>query len=77
MKYLMIIYFFIFQKDNEGQNHNTDISVNANNNKYTMKSEVKIDPVSPSMHLIFTCPAGKTEILSKYNKLGEREFKGI
>lgn len=73
----MLITYFELQKETEGQIHNTDVSATVNNNKYTIKSEIKIDPVSPKIHLIFTCPAGKTEILSKFTKLGENEIKGI
>ena len=42
-----------------------------------MKSEIQVNSASPSAHLIFMGPNGKTEILAKLTKLGEREFKGI
>lgn len=54
----------------------TEAAVTADDVKYTAKSEIQENNVSPKIHIIFTCPSGKTELLSKFEKLGDHEYTG-
>lgn len=48
----------------------------ADGNKYTLNSEVQHQPTNNLFHLTAGCPSGKTEVLSKFQKLGDKEYKG-
>lgn len=48
----------------------------TNDKKYTAKSEIRDGNVSPMIHIVLTSPNGKTELLSKFEQLGEHEYTG-
>jgi len=52
------------------------VTVIADDKKYTSKSEIRDGNVSPIIHIVLTCPKGKTELLSKFEQLGEHEYTG-
>nr|XP_034187967.1 apolipophorins [Osmia lignaria] len=53
-----------------------DSVLTADGNKYTLNSEVQHQPTNNVFHLTAGCPSGKTEVLSKFQKLGDKEYKG-
>ncbi|XP_023246016.1 apolipophorins [Copidosoma floridanum] len=53
----------------------TEITVTVDGVKYTQTTEIELED-APGIHLVFTCPAGKTELLSKFKKLGDNEYSG-
>jgi len=72
-----LIFFYLFLKrQKDGQGRKTDAALTLDNTKYTLKSEIQSGNISPMIHIISTCPAGKTELLSKFNKIGDREYTG-
>ncbi|XP_018393503.1 PREDICTED: apolipophorins [Cyphomyrmex costatus] len=64
------------EREKDGQVRKTDAALTLDNTKYTLKSEIQSGNISPMIHIISTCPAGKTELLSKFNKLGDHEYTG-
>lgn len=64
------------EREKDGHVRKTDVAVIADGTKYTAKSEIRDGNVSPIIHIVFTCPNGKTELLSKFEKLGDREYTG-
>ncbi|XP_019888404.1 apolipophorins [Ooceraea biroi] len=60
----------------EGHARKTDMAITADDKKYTAKSEIRDGNVSPMIHIILTCPKGKTELLSKFEQLGDHEYTG-
>ncbi|XP_018353837.1 PREDICTED: apolipophorins [Trachymyrmex septentrionalis] len=64
------------ERQKDGQGRKTDAALTLDNTKYTLKSEIQSGNISPMIHIISTCPAGKTELLSKFNKIGDREYTG-
>ncbi|XP_001604024.1 apolipophorins [Nasonia vitripennis] len=67
-----------FQVDHKSENEKsrkTDVVVTIDGVKYTQTSEIDLDE-TPGIHLVFTCPAGKTELLAKFKKLGDNEYSG-
>ncbi|XP_017790563.1 PREDICTED: apolipophorins [Habropoda laboriosa] len=53
-----------------------DSDVTADGVKYSLNSEVQYLTNSGLFHVTSTCPNGKTELLSKIEKLGDNEYKG-
>ena len=43
--------------------------------KYTLAADITLQD-APGIHLTMTCPAGTTELLTKFKKLGEKEYSG-
>lgn len=66
-----------FQREKDGHLRKTDVVGSIDGAKYTMNSEIQVDPTEPIIHVSTTCPSGKTELLFKYKKLGDREYTGI
>nr|XP_012225513.1 PREDICTED: apolipophorins [Linepithema humile] len=64
------------ERGKDGRVRKTNAAISADDAKYTVQSEIRTSDVSPLIHIIITCPKGKTEILSKFEKLGDREYKG-
>ncbi|XP_032678528.1 apolipophorins [Odontomachus brunneus] len=64
------------ERSKDGRTRMTDVAVTADNVKYTTKSEIQESSTSPKIHIIFTCPSGKTELLYKIEKLGDHEYTG-
>ncbi|XP_011166991.1 apolipophorins [Solenopsis invicta] len=65
------------EREKDGHVRKTDAALTFDGQaKYTLNSEIRESETSPMMHIIFICPAGKTELLSKYNKLGDHEYTG-
>ncbi|KAL6440757.1 hypothetical protein ACFW04_003301 [Cataglyphis niger] len=64
------------EREKDGHVRKTDVAVTADNIKYTAKSEIQDGNVSPIIHIVLTSPKGKTELLSKFEKLGDREYTG-
>ncbi|XP_076643954.1 retinoid- and fatty-acid binding glycoprotein apolipophorin [Halictus rubicundus] len=54
----------------------TDIVVNADGAKYTLNSEIQSKVGLNLFSVVTSCPQGKSELLSKYQKLGPNEYKG-
>ncbi|XP_076762006.1 retinoid- and fatty-acid binding glycoprotein apolipophorin [Xylocopa sonorina] len=52
-----------------------DSDVTADGKKYTLNGEMQVQESNSLIHLTATCPKGKTELLSKMQKLGEKEYK--
>lgn len=70
-----IIDFQVDHKSENGKSRKTDVVVTVDGVKYTQTSEIDLDE-TPGIHLVFTCPTGKTELLTKFKKLGENEYSG-
>ncbi|XP_072754262.1 apolipophorins [Anoplolepis gracilipes] len=64
------------EREKDGQLRKTDVAVTADDKKYTAKSEIQDGNVSPIIHIVLTCPETRLELLSKFEKLGDREYKG-
>ncbi|XP_011144506.2 apolipophorins [Harpegnathos saltator] len=64
------------ERSKDGSFRKTDAAITADNTKYTAKSEIQDGNISPMIHIILTCPNGKTELLSKFEKLSEHEYTG-
>ncbi|XP_014488121.1 PREDICTED: apolipophorins [Dinoponera quadriceps] len=64
------------ESSQDGLTTKTEGAVTADNDKYTTKCEIQRSNISPKIHIIFTSPNGKTELLSKYEKLGDHEYTG-
>ncbi|XP_029170500.1 apolipophorins [Nylanderia fulva] len=64
------------EREKDAHVRKTDVTVTADGTKYTAKSEIRDGNVSPIIHIVLTCPKGKTELLSKFEKLGDREYTG-
>jgi hypothetical protein len=64
------------QREKDGHARKTDAALTMDNTKYTLNSEIQGGNISPMMHIILTYPSGKTELLSKFNKLGDHEYTG-
>lgn len=64
------------KREKDGHVRKTDVAVTADNIKYTAKSEIQDGNVSPIIHIVLTYPKGKTELLSKFEKLDDREYTG-
>ncbi|CAL7938756.1 unnamed protein product [Xylocopa violacea] len=52
-----------------------DSELTADGKKYTLNGEMQVQESSSLMHLTATCPTGKTELLSRLQKLGDKEYK--
>jgi len=74
--YHSYLIFFSLKREKDGQLRKTDAALTLDNTKYTLKSEIQSGNISPMIHIISTSPAGKTELLSKFNKIGEHEYTG-
>lgn len=64
------------KRDKDGQVRKTNAAITADDAKYTVQSEIRNSNVSPLIHIVVTCPKGKSEVLFKFDKLGDREYKG-
>ncbi|KAG5308105.1 APLP protein, partial [Acromyrmex insinuator] len=64
------------EREKDGQVRKTDATLTLDNTKYTFKSEIQSGSISPMIHIISTTPAGKIELLSKFNKIDDREYTG-
>ncbi|KAL0104310.1 hypothetical protein PUN28_017203 [Cardiocondyla obscurior] len=65
------------QREKDGSGRKTDVALSVDSKKHTLSTEVRGSDTSPMIHIIYTCPAGKkTELLSKFNKLGDHEYTG-
>lgn len=64
------------EREKDGHVRKTDAALTVDEGKYTLESEIRDGHISPMMHIILTCPQGKTELLSKFNKLGDKEYTG-
>ncbi|XP_015429625.1 PREDICTED: apolipophorins [Dufourea novaeangliae] len=53
-----------------------DVVLMADGVKYTLNSEMQQQDTNSLFNVVATCPDGKTEILSKIQKLGPKEYKG-
>ncbi|CAK9823680.1 unnamed protein product [Anthophora retusa] len=53
-----------------------DSVVTADGAKYSLNSEVQYLATSGLFRVLSTCPNGKTELFSKFEKLGDNEYKG-
>ncbi|XP_014235825.1 apolipophorins [Trichogramma pretiosum] len=54
----------------------TDVALTVDGVKYTQTTEIELNQDNPGIHLVFTCPAGTTELLAKFKKLGDNEYTG-
>jgi len=66
----------LFLKRVTEQERKTNAVITVDGKKWTVQSEIRNSNISPLIHIVSTCPNGKTEILSKFDKLGDREYKG-
>ncbi|XP_076231616.1 retinoid- and fatty-acid binding glycoprotein apolipophorin [Calliopsis andreniformis] len=53
-----------------------DATVLADGTKYTLQSQIQLQENNKLFSITTSCPNGKTEILSKFQRLGLKEFKG-
>lgn len=65
----------VFQNEQDLKLRKTEINLSAEDKKYGLKSEMKFDPTAPSIEVAISSPEGVTEIKSKGEKLGEKEYK--
>ncbi|XP_017879492.1 apolipophorins [Ceratina calcarata] len=61
-------------KDENKMTLNCESNVEAQ--KFTLNGEIQHQDTNNLFHVTYTCPMGKIEILSKIQKLGDKEFKG-
>ncbi|XP_066596058.1 apolipophorins [Prorops nasuta] len=59
------------KEEKEGTLFTTESAVTIDGKKYTAWREFQLDALKSSYHLIYTCPKGKTELISKVEKLGD------
>ncbi|XP_076625563.1 retinoid- and fatty-acid binding glycoprotein apolipophorin isoform X1 [Colletes latitarsis] len=62
----------VHKKENKRE---TDAVAMVDNDKYTLKSEIQQQDMNSLFHVEMSCPTGKTELLSKVEKLGAKEYK--
>lgn len=53
-----------------------DSKIDADGAKHSLVSEIQYLDSSNLFHVTAICPTGKTEILSKFQKLNNKEYKG-
>ncbi|XP_076681659.1 retinoid- and fatty-acid binding glycoprotein apolipophorin isoform X2 [Andrena cerasifolii] len=66
----------VYKRHKDENRRTTDIVVTADNAKYTLNSEIQQQGADSLFNVQASSPAGKTEVLSKFQKLGGQEFKG-
>ncbi|KAK2585087.1 hypothetical protein KPH14_008599 [Odynerus spinipes] len=77
MEKLRNIDLHLHHKRQQDKNHRqTDISLNLDSAKYILNTEIQEDRTAPMIHVTLTCPSGVTELLSKFQKLGENDYTG-
>ncbi|KAF7405857.1 hypothetical protein HZH68_005226 [Vespula germanica] len=54
----------------------TDATLQLDNTKYTLSTEIQKDKIAPMFHFILTSPQGVTEVLSKFQKVGDTDYTG-
>ncbi|XP_058796215.1 apolipophorins [Phymastichus coffea] len=59
----------------DDKSRKTDVTATVDGVKYTQSTEIILEG-TPGIHLIFTCPAGTTELFAKFKTLGENEYSG-
>jgi hypothetical protein len=69
-------YLIFFLKRENEKSRKTEIALIVDGVKYTQTTEIELEE-APGIHLVFSYPAGKTELLAKFKKLGENEYSGI
>nr|XP_012148156.1 PREDICTED: apolipophorins [Megachile rotundata] len=65
-----------YQRFKEQNRLLVDSVLTADDNKYTLNSEIQQQSTNNIFHLTASSPLGKTEVLSKFQKLGDKEYKG-
>ncbi|KAG7188374.1 hypothetical protein KM043_008028 [Ampulex compressa] len=66
----------VHKTEKEGKHCMTDVTVTTDSGKYTLKGENQMDENVNMFHALVTCPAGKAEVLSKFEKLGHNKYAG-
>ena len=66
----------IARKKEQDDKYKYDVLLTTDQNKYTLNSEFQLTPIARSINIIFTCPAGKTELLAKFNNLEDNVYTG-
>lgn len=69
----LAILMFQRKPDNYRQ---TDATLQLDNTKYTLSTEIQKDKIAPMFHFILTSPQGVTEVLSKFQKVGDTDYTG-
>ncbi|XP_043491499.1 apolipophorins [Polistes fuscatus] len=65
------------QKKPETNNRKTDATLQLDDSKYTLNTEIRQMVTEPKIHITFTSPSGVTELLSEYSKLSDTEYSGV
>ncbi|KAI4494899.1 hypothetical protein M0804_001100 [Polistes exclamans] len=71
-----IDFHFNHQKKPETNNRKTDATLQLDDSKYTLNTEIQQMKTEPKIHITFTSPSGVTELLSAYSKLSDTEYTG-
>ncbi|XP_043521132.1 apolipophorins isoform X2 [Frieseomelitta varia] len=66
----------LYTRSEEENKVSIDSKVVADGNKYTLNSEIQHLDTNSLFHVIATCPNGKREVLSKFQKLNDKEYQG-
>ncbi|XP_023288424.1 apolipophorins, partial [Orussus abietinus] len=81
-KYRRIDLQFSHQREDKDKHRKTNAVLIVDGTRYTIDSETKSHEISPNvdiidyMHIVFTCPEGKTELIAKIDVVGPGEYKG-
>lgn len=67
----------VSRKKEDDDKHEYNLVLVADDTKYTMNSEFRLTPMSKSISIVMTCPNGKTELLGKFNDLGDNLYTGV
>lgn len=74
------MYYLIFssflKRSSDGSSRKFDGTATVDGVKYTAMSEIQQSNISPKIHILTNCPNGKTELLWKIEKTGDKEYIG-
>ncbi|XP_035725460.1 apolipophorins-like [Vespa mandarinia] len=76
MEKLQNIDLHLSHKSKPDDYRQTDATLQLDNAKYTLSTEIRKDKITPMIHFTLTSPQGVTELLSKFQKVGDNDYTG-
>ena len=52
------------------------MALSLDDKKYTTEIEVEDSKVAPGLRILYSCPAGKGEVIARIKQLGDKEYSG-
>lgn len=68
-------YFVSFQRE-PGKSKKTDVALSLDDQKYTTEIELEDLASGPGVRILYSCPAGKGEVIARVKQLGDKEYSG-